>query len=177
MSQLRYILGTGFEQLLVEDKSLSKDVDNDIGFIIKSKILETVLKDRLNKLIEHVNKQKGNHEENLFLEIMDETEIIGIDLTQEKPLALSRKSGNKFTNDEEHKSSTIKNNSSIKSIKKPIGNFNKWLKIDRRNFNKDKNKMKNLEGESEAYWKISFDVFFCVDSDNDNISNKFLGTF
>uniref|UniRef100_A0A915LPR9 Uncharacterized protein n=1 Tax=Meloidogyne javanica TaxID=6303 RepID=A0A915LPR9_MELJA len=34
ISELRYILGTGFDQLFVEDKSLLKDVNNDIGSLI-----------------------------------------------------------------------------------------------------------------------------------------------
>nr|CAD2191182.1 unnamed protein product [Meloidogyne enterolobii] len=159
MSQLRYILGTGFDQLYVEDKSLSMDVNNDIGFIIKSKSLEALLKERLNKLIEHVNKQKGNHEENVFLEILDETEIIEIDLKQEKPLAILRKYGNR----------------SFENIKEESENVNKRLKIDGNNFHTNKNEMKHLEGESEADRGIQFDVFFCAD--NDNISNKFLGNF
>ncbi|CAK5080017.1 unnamed protein product [Meloidogyne enterolobii] len=178
MSQLRYILGTGFHQLLVEDKSLSKDVDNDIGFIIKSKSLETVLKERLNKLIEHVNEQRGNHEENVFLEIMDETEIIEIDLKQEKPLAILRKSGRKFTNDEKQKPFNKKRDRSFESIKELSQNFNKRLKLDERNnFYINKNKMKNLEGESIADREISFDVFFCAYSYNDNIHKNFLGNF
>ncbi|CAK5080015.1 unnamed protein product [Meloidogyne enterolobii] len=123
MSQLRYILGTGFEHLFVEDKSLSKNVNNGIGFIIKSQSLETVLKERLNKLIEHVYEQRGNHEGKSFLQILDQKEIIEIDLTQEKPLAILRKFG------------------------------------------------------SKKIREIHFDMFFCADSYNDNISNKFLGNF
>jgi len=151
------------------------DVNNDIGFIIKSKSLEALLKERLNKLIEHVNKQKGNHEENVFLEILDETEIIEIDLKQEKPLAILRKYGRKFNNDEEQKPSPIKGNRSFENIKEESENVNKRLKIDGNNFHTNKNEMKHLEGESEADRGIQFDVFFCAD--NDNISNKFLGNF
>ncbi|CAK5079933.1 unnamed protein product [Meloidogyne enterolobii] len=194
MSELRYILGTGFGQLFVEDKSLLKDVNNDIGFIIKSKNLETVLRDRLNKLIEYINNHEGNQEANhdgkSFLRILNNTEIVDINLTQEKPLAILRKT--KRITKSENIIPGKQKVSFIKKLKSKLNFISKKNKINKANVKLEKalkdnkiieNEIDDLKGKSiETLYgfevqEITFDLFFCADSINDNIRNKFLGNF
>ncbi|CAK5080003.1 unnamed protein product [Meloidogyne enterolobii] len=211
MSELRYILGTGFDQLYVEDKSLLKDVNNDIGFIIKSKNLETVLRDRLNKLIEYVNNHEGNqeakHDGKSFLRILNNTEIVDINLiqekpvpkfwhrknnlAQEKPMAILRKTGeiNNFDNilPQKQKTSFFKKLKSKLNFKsKSNKNKKAILKLEKDTLKDNKiikNEINDLKGKSNEtlygfeVQGITFDLFFCADSVNDNIRNKFLGKF
>ncbi|CAK5083291.1 unnamed protein product [Meloidogyne enterolobii] len=183
MSELRYILGTGFDQIFVEDKSLLKDVNNDNGVLIKSKKLETVLKDMLNKLIEYVNNKKEEikHEGETILKILNKSEIFDIDTTKDKPLAMIRKYGSidKLENKGKQKAFHFKGKWSSKSIKEPSKHANKMLKHEGKAiklFDVD-NEIKDFEHEPDAVEQISFDLFFCADSVNDNIRNKFLGNF
>nr|CAD2179817.1 unnamed protein product [Meloidogyne enterolobii] len=194
MSQLRYILGTRFDQLFVEDKSLLKDVNNDIGVIIESKNLEIALRDRLNKLIEYVNDHEGNQEANYegksFLRILSNTEIVDINLTQENPLAILRKAGelNNFDNilPEKQKASFFKKLKSKLNFKSKKNKNKKAILTNEKAFKGNKiieNEINDLRGKSiktlygSEVQGITFDLFFCADSVNDNIRNKFLGKF
>uniref|UniRef100_A0A1I8BAL7 Uncharacterized protein n=1 Tax=Meloidogyne hapla TaxID=6305 RepID=A0A1I8BAL7_MELHA len=192
MSHLRLILGTGFDKL-IEDKTLLKDVDNDIGLIIQNKNLKEMLKDRLNKLILHINKQeeKMGHKEKSFLKILNETEVFDINLEHKKPLAILKNTGIS-TNLENIFEKEKQKTSRFKKMKQKINSF-----INKEQRNKIKNKKAKAKLEGKAFelaekdvkdlegkliktpygWNVQgipFDLFFTTDGVNDKIRNKFL---
>nr|CAD2206717.1 unnamed protein product [Meloidogyne enterolobii] len=94
MSQLRFFLGTKFDELFYDnengEKPLGRILDEDIGFV-NIKNMENVLKKRLKVLSSYINGreiQQGNQQEKSFLNLVYNTAVLNINTQYEKPLAI-----------------------------------------------------------------------------------------
>nr|CAD2193399.1 unnamed protein product [Meloidogyne enterolobii] len=94
MSQLRFFLGTKFDELFYDnengEKPLGRILDEDIGFV-SIKNMENVLMKRLKVLSSYINGreiQQGNQQEKSFLNLVYNTAVLNINTQYEKPLAI-----------------------------------------------------------------------------------------
>uniref|UniRef100_A0A915NXZ6 Uncharacterized protein n=1 Tax=Meloidogyne floridensis TaxID=298350 RepID=A0A915NXZ6_9BILA len=146
MSQLRFFLGTEFDDLFYDnengEKSLGRILDEDIGFV-NIKHMETFLMNRLKVLSNYINGQQENQQEKAFLNLIYNTAVLNIYTDYEKPLAILGA-----------------------PVKRP----------DSFDFNHVRKMLTNYEGVvvSDEIIGIPFDLFFCAGGARDQIRTKFI---
>uniref|UniRef100_A0A1I8BXM5 VWFA domain-containing protein n=1 Tax=Meloidogyne hapla TaxID=6305 RepID=A0A1I8BXM5_MELHA len=144
MSQLRFFLGTKFNELF-DKGGKGRWLDEDIG-LVNIKNMETALKDRLKELSEYIKeKEEGkNHQEKSFLNLIYNTAVLNIDTENyENPMAIL--------------GAPVKRHDSfnIQTLKGELNGISFFEHND--------NKL-----------AIPFDLFFCAGGAKDEIRDKFL---
>ncbi|KAL7073917.1 hypothetical protein ACQ4LE_006726 [Meloidogyne hapla] len=144
MSQLRFFLGTKFDELF-DKEGKGRWLDEDIG-LVNIKNMETVLKDRLKELALYVKKkeEEENPQEKSFLNLIYNTAVLDIDTENyQNPMAIL--------------GAPVKRSGSfnIEKLKGELNGISFFEHID--------NKL-----------AIPFDSFFCAGGAKDQIRDKFL---
>ena len=91
MPHLRFILGTGFDQLSFGNKKRKRSlgrIPSEDDVLLKIKNMENVLKERLKNSSNYIIKKEGNQPGKSFLNLIYNTAVLDINKDHEKTLAI-----------------------------------------------------------------------------------------